>query len=403
MPFKNNFFRSYGFWHWGEGFQTVLFTWYMTFHADLTATEIGFFQGLVLSPFLIFTIAGGALTDKVGASISYVISTCLFGVILIAYGILDHSYGYVFELFFAYCLLAGIVSAVSNPAIDTFIPEASSLPVQENSLLAATAHNLAKLTGTVTGLLLPFLIAVGGFIANGILMLISVLFLLLHLKQKKKAQKGSQQNRSEQKGKVSRFVFHRIFSHYRKCPENFDILLSSGLQGLLIVPTGYILWPLIMREQFPEYGDYIAVANICGWIGAITATTIAKRYSYRIIKPGLVSLMTWGGYACGVFLLLFVDSFTALCLLVMVFGSTNVGKALVYGKYMHNSPNDERGVLIAVDQTAFWGLATFGTFGLGVLVDTIGLNSTIILTASSILLGVIGLICRGNLLLMKPT
>ncbi len=69
---------------------------------------------------------------------------------------------------------------------------------------------------------------------------------------------------------------------------------------------------------------------------------------------------------------------------------------------MHNSPNDERGVLIAVDQTAFWGLATFGTFGLGVLVDTIGLSSTIILTASSILLGVIGLICRGNLLLMKP-
>ncbi|KKK58953.1 hypothetical protein LCGC14_3039250, partial [marine sediment metagenome] len=35
----------------------------MEFHANLNATGIGFYQALVLSPFLTFTISGGALTD----------------------------------------------------------------------------------------------------------------------------------------------------------------------------------------------------------------------------------------------------------------------------------------------------------------------------------------------------
>ena len=37
----SNFFRAYGFWHVGEGFQTILMMWYMAFHAGLSATEIG--------------------------------------------------------------------------------------------------------------------------------------------------------------------------------------------------------------------------------------------------------------------------------------------------------------------------------------------------------------------------
>tara|TARA_R110000796_G_scaffold42224_1_gene104532 strand:+ start:1087 stop:1320 length:234 start_codon:yes stop_codon:yes gene_type:complete len=67
----------------------------MEFHANLNATGIGFYQALVLSPFLTFTISGGALTDRIGARASYVLSTSLFVIILICYGILDHYIGFV--------------------------------------------------------------------------------------------------------------------------------------------------------------------------------------------------------------------------------------------------------------------------------------------------------------------
>lgn len=398
MLHKSNFFRSYGLWHWGEGFQTVLFTWYMAFHANLSATEIGFYQALVLSPFLIFTIIGGAITDKVGAKLSYTVSTGLFATILIAYGILDHEAGYTSTFFFIYCVLAGIVSAVSNPSIDTFIPEATSKGSQENSLLAATTHNVGKLTGTITALALPFISSIGGFIFNGLLMIASVVFLAKHKKKEAPLPEVSKVSRPAKHG-----LLRSIISHYKGCPENFDILLSSGLLGLLVVPTGYILVPLVLRERLPEHGDMIAFVYISFWIGAISSTAIAHKLSAKIVLPGKTALLLWAGFALILLMLIIVNHFILLCLLVMILGGEKVGKPLVYGRYLHNCPEDQRGVLISVDQTAFWGLATIGTFGLGLMVDSFGLNTTIVFNTIAMIAGVGILALRGNLTRMKAT
>ncbi len=393
---RNRFFQAYGFWHWGEGIQTVLFTWYMTFHANLSATEIGLFQALVLSPFLIFAVIGGVLTDRFGASLSYITSTTLFGIILVSYGLLDSQFGYIPALFVLYCLLAGIVSAISNPAIDTFIPDATKLPVQDNSLLAANAHNIAKLTGNVSGLALPLLAATGGFILNGILMFISVVLLAAHTRKNPKRKTDTKSSNV-----IRDRMQHRIVSHYRSCPENFDILLSSALLGLLIVPAGYILMPLVLRERFPEYGDLIAFLGISSWIGAITVTGFARAKSAQILKPGSVSLMIWSAYGLGLLLLMAVGNFWMLCALVTVFGGVKVGKAMVYGNYLHNCPKAERGMFVAIDQTDFWGTATLGTMGLGALVDRTGLDATIMLTSSCIVLGALFLAIRGHLTSMR--
>ena len=343
----------------------------MTFHAGLSASEIGFNQALVLSPFLIFTIAGGALSDRVGPGRSYVVSTLLFALVLVGYGAVDQVWGFVPEFFFLYCVAAGILSAISNPAIDTFIPEASPNSVQFNSLTAANAHNAAKLCGTLTGLLLPVLLAFGGFGVNGALMAASVLLLLLFLRGR-----TSQMQTGETTMRQAR-ALRRIVDHYRSCPDNFDILLSSAMLGLLLVPSGYILWPLLLRERFPEYGDMIALINVSSWIGAIFFTSVVRKYMGNTTFPGRVSLLVWLAYALLLAMLCLVGSFAALCMLVMLMGGVKLGKAMVYGPYLHNSPARDRALLISVDQTAFWGLATLGTFGMGVTVDLIGLEATI--------------------------
>ena len=394
--YRNNFFRSYAVWHWAEGFQTVLFTWYMTFHANLSATEIGFFQALTLSPFLVFAIVGGAITDKVGARLTYMVSTGLFAAILIVYGIIDYEYGYIAEFFVFYCIFAGIVSAISNPSIDTFILEATPSNPQENSLMAATTHNVGKLLGTFTSLTLPILSSIGGFVFNGVIMAISVFFLSRHKLLTFDRSKSSESTRSLRLG-----VIPRIISHYKRCPENLDILLSSGMLGLLIVPTIYILAPLVLRERFPEYGDIMAFINISSWIGAVVATAMAQRFSRLITRPGQVALWLWMGFSAVLLMLIFVDQFLLLCLIVMILGVFRVGKPLVYGKYMSNCPENDRGILISVDQTAFWGLATLGTFSLGTMVDSFGLDNTIIFNAVALLCGVGILTLRGNLVRMK--
>ncbi|KIC10938.1 membrane protein [Leisingera sp. ANG-M1] len=394
--FRSKFFQAYGFWHWGEGLQTVLFTWYMTFHAGLTAAEIGFYQALVLSPFLIFTIAGGALTDRIGARKSFAWSTLLFALVLAGYGLADHGAGFLPWAFFAYCLLAGITSAVSNPAIDTFIPGATPQGAQANALLAATAHNIAKLSGTLTGLLLPWLLALGGFGLNAVLMAMSVAMLSLHFRSLGRTPAPRLAVRA---GSSS---LRGVLQHYRTCPENFDILLSSAMLGLLVVPAGYILWPLLLRERFPEYGGMIALLFICSWIGAISITWLAGRHSARLLRPGRLALLVWLAWAGGLAALVLAGSFWAMCAIVMLMGGGKLGKALVYGKYLHNSPADARGVLIAVDQTAFWGLAALGTFAMGQAAERLGAAPAMLLVSALVSVCVLLLAARRQLTNLVP-
>lgn len=387
--FRSPFFRAYGFWHWGEGLQTVLFTWYMTFHADLSASQIGFYQALVLSPFLIFTIAGGALSDRIGSARSYSWSTWCFALVLAGYGLVDHAMGFLPWAFFAYCLAAGIASAISNPAIDTFIPEATPRSAQANALTAATAHNVAKLAGTLSGLLLPWLLALGGFGFNALLMGLSVVLMRVHLQARPRVvDKG---------GRSRRAGLGRIVQHYRSCPENFDILLSSTMLGLLVVPVGYILWPLLLRDRFPDYGGLVALLFICSWVGAIAVTALAERHAARLQHPGRLALLIWLCWAASLGALLLAHSFWQMCLVVMVMGGGKLGKALVYGRYLHNSPETSRGLLIAVEQTAFWGAATLGTFAMGIMIEKLGAELVVALVSMLVILCLAGLTLRRHL------
>ncbi len=96
---RSNFFRAYGFWHCGEGFQTILLMWYMTFHAGLSAAQIGLYQSLQLAPFLLFTAPAGSLTDRIGARTSFAAATGGFAVLLCLYGLADRGLGFSGPLF----------------------------------------------------------------------------------------------------------------------------------------------------------------------------------------------------------------------------------------------------------------------------------------------------------------
>lgn len=383
---RSNFFRSYGFWHVGEGFQTVLLTWYMAFYADLSASEIGFYQALQLLPFLAFTMIGGSLADRIGARLSFAAATGLFAFLLSAYAMLLPLLGFQPWLFGGYCLLSGVLSAISNPAIDTFIPEATPRPATDNALIAGTVHNVAKLLGNVTTLLLPLLQAAGGFAVNGILMALSVVFLLRHPRPPRPARAA-----------VREHALLRVRAHFRNHPQSFDIFLGSVMLGTFIIPGFYIFTPLVMRGSFTQYEDFYGVVSVMGWFGAISASSLALRLAPRITRPGRVALSVWGASAFAFLALGVVSSFAGLLLVRFLLGGNTLGKTLVYGHYLHDAPQADRGLLIGMDQTAFWGLATFGTLILGWLVDQIGFQAALLLNSGCILGFVMLLGLRGQL------
>lgn len=383
---RSNFFRAYGFWHVGEGFQTILMMWYMTFHARLSATDIGFFQSLQLLPFLAFTAMGGSLTDRIGARLSYSVSTGLFAACLGAYGLFEFTSGFHPVVFGAYCLVSGLLSAVSNPAIDTFIPDATPRGPAKNALISATVHNVAKLSGNTATLLLPILSALGGFVVNGLLMGISVIFLLRHPRPPKIARPTGRMH-----------ALHRIPAHFRAHPESFDIFLGSILLGMFVIPGFYIFQPLVIRENFPERSGLFGLVGVVGWIGAILASSLALRYSARIRHPGRLALAIWAGAALLFVALGVVSDFALLLALALLLGGNSLGKTLIYGHFLRDAPAEDRGLLIGMDQTALWGLATLGTLGLGWLVDQIGFQAALLANSSAILVSVLILLLRGRL------
>ncbi len=383
------FFSSYGLWHWGEGFQTVLFTWYLAFFLDLPAYQVGFYQSLVLFPYLIFTLIGGIITDRVGAFLSFSWSTAIFALTLFLFGSSENLAQEVPVALLSYCIIAGLVSAISNPAIDTFIPEATPSGAQANAIKAATVHNIGKLLGTVTALGLAWLSAKGGFWVNGLLMIGSVLCLrFMRVPAKVVRVKSTSRDNP----------FKRAHVYFKENRESLDILISTAMLGLIFIPATYIIWPLTLRERTPEYGDMIAATNIVGWVGGILAASLVNKYAKFIKRPGRLAVLVWSFSIVILLSFAFVQEFWALCVLVFFIGTISVGKALVYGRYLHNAPVRDRALLISFDQAAFWGLAAVGTFAMGAMVDSLGLESTVVLSCGLMAAAVLLLVVRGSIL-----
>lgn len=393
---RSSFFPAYGLWHCGEGFQTILIMWYMAFHARLSPAEIGFYQALQLIPFLLLTALGGSLTDRIGARTSFAASTGLFALCLALYGLSDPAFGFHGPLFALYCLLSGVLSALANPAIDTFIPEATPAPATRNALIAATVHNVAKLAGNAATLLLPVLSALGGFLANGALMAASAALLLRH--------PGAARPAPPPRGSVAPdpSAPRRLAAHFRAHPQSFDILLSSAVLGLFMIPAFYVFQPLMLRTWYPGSESLIGLTGVVGWVGAIAASAVAVRLSHRIHRPGALALWIWAGMAALFAALPLMPGFGAYLAALVVLGMNGLGKALVYGAYLREAPARDRALLIGIDQTAFWGLATLGTMGLGLLVQAAGLVPALLANALAMLGCLAILALRGRLAGVVP-
>lgn len=166
---------------------------------------------------------------------------------------------------------------------------------------------------------------------------------------------------------------------------------------MFVVPGFYIFHPLVMRISFPEQVWLMGVTGIVGWVGAILASSLALRLARHIRHPGRLALAIWVAAALGFMALCVVQDFAVLLVLLFFLGGNSLGKALIYGFYLHDAPEADRGLLVGVDQTAIWGLATLGTFGLGWLVDRIGFQAALGVNSGAVLAFVALLALRGRL------
>lgn len=394
-PEKRNsyFFGAYFFWHWAEGFQTVLFSWYIVAHAALAPSQVGFFQSLVLLPYLVFIPFGGWFSHRFGPRVVYLVATILFAGTLLVYGPVDQFLGFNPAIFGLYCIAAGIFSAVANPAIDTFIPESGRGSTERNNLEAATIHNIAKLTGTVTtALVLGFAGTLPGFMLNGMLILLAFMFFFLFTRQLTRQEAG------QVKKPADRLSFGTVVLYLRQDAMAFDTILSSTFLGLFMAPIGFVLWPLIVRENFPESQNYMGIVFTMFWIGSIISTKCLSRIIDGLGRRVTVAFGLWASAMTIAIFVYFLPSFPAMCVGVFVYGlALSPAKAIIFGLFLARIPVTHRAVLISFDKAAFWGMATFGIFIFGTSVGLIGMLPALLINAGLFFSGLALLSARRNI------
>lgn len=389
------FFGAYFFWHWAEGFQTVLFSWYVVTHVVLAPPQVGFFQSLTLMPYLAFIPFGGWVANRFGPKLVYLVASVLFAATMFLYGSTDVYLGFSGVLFGLYCIAVGVFSALANPAIDAFIPESGKGTTERNTLDAATVHNVAKLSGTVTT---AFVLGVSGawtgFILNGILILLAALFFGVFAQQLTQVRRRS----AAVTPPPSPQGFRDAIRYVRSDPMAFDIILSSTLLGLFMAPVGFVLWPLLVRENFAASQDSIGLVYTMFWIGSIVSTRYVARIIDGLNRRVAVAFGLWASAMVVALAVYALPNFVALCAGVFLYGVVlSPAKAIVFGLYLRRIPVAQRALLISFDKAAFWGMATFGTFLFGTLIGVFGVFFALAVNASVFIGGLVFLALRGNI------
>ncbi|WP_161601208.1 MFS transporter [Rhizobium rhizogenes] len=388
----NSFHLSYGFFHFGEGFRTVLFTWYVAIHLGMSSEQVGFLQTLSRSPFLLFLVFGGIISDKLGVFRTFTVVSSIYALTLIGVGITTHFWGGSYAVVIGLSIVSGFASAICSPAIDTFIPHSTQNSAETNSVDASLIYNAAKLLGTFSNIFVSFAGAAAGFILNSVPYFLGVVFLANHVRLrgiKDEINIGEREHRKF--GSLKSATVHLMSN-----PKCRDIVFSSALNGLFSAPIGFIILPFIIRENFHGYIDVLVLPYITYWFGAILASSAAKRYLQRITWLGNVSLVLWLCAGVSIMALPFVKTFVLLCVVLFLVGFfVSAAKPLLYGYYLKHAPVSEKALLVSIDQMAFWIMATINITLMGQFMGAWGVNNAVI-GNSVIFIALVGVLALRN-------
>jgi MFS family permease len=360
----------------------------------MNSEQVGFLQTLSRSPFLFFLVFGGIISDKLGVSRTFTIVTTLYALALIGVGITTYFGGGSYAVVIGLSIASGLASAISTPAIDTFIPNSTNNSAEANSVDASLIYNAAKLLGTFSNILVSFAGASAGFLVNSVPYILSVVFLSHHVRVRGNADIRPKEDGAHRKFGSLRNALRHLISN-RKCG---DIVLSSALQGLFAAPIGFIILPFIIRQNFPDYIDLLVFPYITYWLGAILATSVAKKYLQKIVWLGnfCLALSVCAGLA--MMALPFVKTFSLVCLVLFLVGFfVSAAKPLVYGYYLKHAPVSEKALMVSIDQMAFWVVAIVNINVLGYAMAAWGVNNAVVGNSAVFILFVGVLAVRNNI------
>jgi MFS family permease len=275
----------------GTWMQRVAQDWLVLDLSGTSGVALGITTGLQFLPYLLFSLWGGTLADRLDRRRLLVVTQALMGLLALALGIVTLRGEATVGLVYVFAFALGVVSAVDNPARQAFVNEIVPPESLHNAIaLNSASFNLARLVGPAIAGLLVALVGSGWvFIINAASFGVTIAALLLMRAAELRVQVREQ-------GRV------KLVQGLRYVRARRDLVLVLFLLfGVATFGLNYQLTMALMaRQQFEVGAAEFGLMSTALASGAVIGSLMAARRRRATLRLVIVAAVLFGAVEIGV-------------------------------------------------------------------------------------------------------
>jgi MFS family permease len=270
----------------GTWMQRVAQDWLVLDLSGTSGVALGITTGLQFLPYLLFSLWGGTLADRLERRRLLVITQATMGLLALGLGVVTLTGSATVHLVYVFAFLLGCASAIDNPARQAFVNEIVGPDDITNAIaLNSASFNLARLGGPALAGVMVALIGSGWvFILNAASFGITILALLL-------------MRARELRPQVRRPGSVKLVQGLRYVRGQRDLILVLSLAfGVATFGLNYqMTMALMARQQFELGAEAFGLMSTALAVGALAGSLLAARRIHVGRRLVLVAAFAFGG------------------------------------------------------------------------------------------------------------
>ncbi len=351
----------------GTWMQRVAQDWLVLDLSGSSGVALGITTGLQFLPYLLFSLWGGTLADRIPRRKLLIVTQAVMGLLAILLGVLAiaglATVGIVYLMAFA----LGVASAFDNPARQAFVNEIVGKDSLTNAIaLNSASFNLARLVGpALAGVLVALLGSGWVFVLNGLSFAVTIAALLAMRTSELRPQR-------RQDGTVK---LRQGLAYVRR---NADMVLALAL-AFVVATFGLnyqMTMALMARLEYGVGAEAFGIMSTALALGALAGSLLAARRVHVPLRLVVISAVVFG---CVEIVVGFAPTYTSILLLLPFAGITAMTFTTSVQTYLQSrSEGWVRGRVMGVYTLVFFGGTPIGAPVIGWAAEAFGPRSGLI-------------------------
>jgi len=351
----------------GTWMQRVAQDWLVLDLSGGSAVALGITTALQFLPFLLFSLWGGTLADRMSRRRLLVVTQVVMGGLAMLLGVLALQGLATVTIVYLLAFALGVAAAFDNPARQAFVNEIVGGETLPNAIaLNSASFNLARLVGpALAGVMVAWVGSGWVFILNGLSFVVTIAALWAMRADELRPQR-------RQEGSV------RLVQGLHYVRRNADMVLALVL-AFVVATFGLnyqMTMALMARLEFGVGAEAFGIMSTALALGALAGSLLAARRVHVPLRLVVVAAVVFG---CVEIVVGFAPTYTSILLLLPFAGITAMTFTTSVQTYLQSrSEWWVRGRVMGVYTLVFFGGTPVGAPVIGWAADAFGARSGLI-------------------------